>query len=73
MPPYLPDFITNYEAGAKISFGNGSHFNIAAYQLNWADIQLSFLGANGLTEIRNAGDARIRGLEADLLLRLGRG
>ncbi len=37
------------------------------------DIQLSFLGANGLTEIRNAGDARIRGLEADLLLRLARG
>jgi len=73
LPPYLPDFITNYEAGAKISFGNGSHFNIAAYQLNWADIQLSFLGANGLTEIRNAGDARIRGLEADLFLRLAPG
>lgn len=73
LPPYLPDFITNYEAGAKISFGNGSHFNVAAYQLNWADIQLSFLGANGLTEIRNAGDARIRGLEADLFLRLAPG
>ncbi|MEO7410755.1 MAG: TonB-dependent receptor, partial [Sphingomicrobium sp.] len=73
LPPYLPDFITNYEAGAKISFGNGSHFNIAAYQLNWSDIQLSFLGANGLTEIRNAGDARIRGFEADLFLRLAPG
>ena len=73
LPPYAPDFITNYEVGAKISFGNGSHFNIAAYQLNWADIQLSFLGANGLTEIRNAGDARIRGLEADLFLRLAPG
>ncbi|MES2905084.1 MAG: TonB-dependent receptor [Pseudomonadota bacterium] len=73
LPPYLPDFISNYEAGAKISFGNGSHFNVAAYQLNWSDIQLSFLGANGLTEIRNAGDARIRGLEADLFLRLAPG
>ena len=73
LPPYLPDFITNYEAGAKISFGNGSHFNVSAYQLNWADIQLSFLGANGLTEIRNAGDARIRGIEADLFLRLAPG
>ena len=30
---------------------------------------MSFLGANGLTEIRNAGNARIRGIEADLLLR----
>ena len=34
---------------------------------------MSFLGANGLTEIRNAGDARIRGFEADLLLRLAPG
>ncbi|HET7816986.1 MAG TPA: TonB-dependent receptor, partial [Sphingomicrobium sp.] len=69
LPPYKPDFLTNYEAGAKISFGNGSHFNVAVYQEDWSDIQLSFLGQNGLTEIRNAGEARIRGIEADLLLR----
>jgi len=70
LPPYKPDFLTNYEAGAKISFGSGSHFNFAIYQEDWKDIQLSFLGQNGLTEIRNAGDARIRGAEADLYLRL---
>jgi len=69
LPPYDPDFLTNYEVGAKISFGTGSHFNFAVYQEDWKDIQLSFLGANGLTEVRNAGDARIRGFEADLLLR----
>ncbi|HEU4705066.1 MAG TPA: TonB-dependent receptor, partial [Sphingomicrobium sp.] len=69
LPPYKPDFIDNYEAGAKFSFGSGSHLNVAVYQLNWKDIQLSFLGQNGLTEIRNAGNARIRGIEADLLLR----
>ena len=68
-PPYKADFITNYEAGAKFSFGNGAHFNVAAYRLDWTDIQLSFLGANGLTEVQNAGDARIHGIEADLLLR----
>ena len=70
LPPYDPDFLTNYEAGAKLSFGSGSHFNFAVYQENWKDIQLSFLGANGLSEVRNAGDARIRGAEADLYLRL---
>jgi outer membrane receptor protein involved in Fe transport len=70
LPPYDPDFLTNYEAGAKISFGSGSHFNFAVYQEDWKDIQLSFLGQNGLTEVRNAGDARIRGVEADLYLRL---
>jgi iron complex outermembrane recepter protein len=69
LPPYDPDFLINYEAGAKISFGTGSHFNFAIYQEDWKDIQLSFLGANGLTEIRNAGNARIRGFEADLYLR----
>jgi outer membrane receptor protein involved in Fe transport len=69
IPPFDPDFLTNYEIGAKLGFGRGSHFNIAIYQEDWKDIQLSFLGANGLTEVRNAGDARIRGFEADLLLR----
>ena len=69
LPPYDPDFLSNYELGAKISFGTGSHFNFAIYQEDWKDIQLSFLGANGLTEVRNAGDARIRGFEADLFLR----
>jgi outer membrane receptor protein involved in Fe transport len=70
LPPYKPDFLINYEAGAKISFGSGSHFNVAVYQEDWKDIQLSFLGENGLSEVRNAGNARIRGIEGDLYLRL---
>ena len=70
LPPYQPDYLINYEAGAKFSFGRGSHFNLAIYQEDWKAVQLSFLGANGLTEIRNAGDARIRGFEADLFLKL---
>ena len=43
--------------------------NAAVFQLDWKDIQLSFLGANGLTEIRNAGNARIRGAEVDFYYR----
>ena len=70
LPPYQPDFISNYEAGTKLTFANGRmRFNAAVYQLDWKDIQLSFLGANGLTEIRNAGNARIRGAEVDLYYR----
>ena len=68
-PPYKPDFLTNYEAGAKYSFGRGAHFNIAGYLENWDDIQVSLLGENGLTVVRNVGKARIWGVEADLLLR----
>ena len=70
LPPYQPDFISNYEAGTKLTFLDGRmRLNAAVYQLDWKDIQLSFLGANGLTEIRNAGNARIRGAEVDLYYR----
>ncbi|MCY7339499.1 MAG: TonB-dependent receptor [Sphingomonas bacterium] len=70
LPPYQADFISNYEAGTKLTFANGRmRLNAAVYQLDWKDIQLSFLGANGLTEIRNAGNARIRGAEVDFYYR----
>lgn len=65
LPPYGPDTLDNYEIGWKTRFGPVT-FNGAIYQEDWSDIQLSFLGANGLTEIRNAGLARIRGIEGDL-------
>jgi outer membrane receptor protein involved in Fe transport len=68
-PPYKADFLTNYELGAKISFAPGSHFNIAGYRQDWDDMQVSVLGENGLTVVRNVGKSRIWGVEADLLLR----
>jgi outer membrane receptor protein involved in Fe transport len=64
LPPYSPDRLDNYEMGWKSTFGP-IRFNGAVYQQDWNGIQLSFIGANGLTEIRNAGIARIRGIEAD--------
>jgi iron complex outermembrane recepter protein len=68
LPPYGADYITNYELGLKTSWlGNRLIFNAAIYQLDWDNIQLSFLGENGLTEIRNAGNARIRGAEFDII------
>jgi len=70
LPPYGPDTLDNYELGWKTNFGP-FRFNGAVYQQDWSGIQLSFLGANGLTEIRNAGIARIRGVEADIGFRAG--
>ncbi|KRA81661.1 TonB-dependent receptor [Altererythrobacter sp. Root672] len=64
LPPYGPDELDNYELGLKTTFGD-VRFNLAVYQQDWNGIQLSFIGANGLTEIRNAGIARIRGAEFD--------
>ncbi|WP_324261331.1 TonB-dependent receptor [Altererythrobacter sp. H2] len=70
LPPYTPDKLDNYELGWKTTFGP-VRFNGAIYQLDWNNIQLSFLGENGLSEVRNAGIARIRGLEMDLGYRSG--
>nr|WP_207080124.1 TonB-dependent receptor [Novosphingobium sp. KA1] len=65
LAPYKPDRLDNYEIGWKTMWGP-VRFNGAVYQEDWNGIQLSFLGANGLTEIRNAGVARIRGVEFDV-------
>ena len=67
--PYKADYLTNYEAGTKISFGRGAHFNLAGYVEDWDNMQVSLLGTNGLTVVRNVAKARITGFEADLLLR----
>lgn len=70
LPPYAADFITNYELGFKTQWADRRlTVNGAIYQLDWDNVQLSFLGANGLTEIRSAGIARIRGAELDVLAR----
>ncbi|MDE2407778.1 MAG: TonB-dependent receptor [Xanthomonadaceae bacterium] len=67
LPPYVSDFLTNYELGWKTSWaGDTLIFNGALFRENWKDFQFSYLGQNGLTEIRNANQAKIDGLEMDL-------
>jgi outer membrane receptor protein involved in Fe transport len=68
LPPYKSDFLTNYEVGFKTTWANNRlRFNGAFFVDDWDDFQYSFLGANGLTEIRNAGQARIKGFETDIV------
>jgi outer membrane receptor protein involved in Fe transport len=65
--PYVADFLTNYEAGWKTSWFDGKvRFNGAVYLEEWKNFQFSFLGQNGLTNIRNAPQAEIKGVEAQL-------
>ncbi len=67
LPPYLTEFLTNYEIGWKTSWlDNRLTFNGAAFRQIWDDFQFPVLGQNGLTEIRNANQARIQGLEMDV-------
>ena len=67
LPPYTSDFLTNYEFGWKTSWADNTlTFNGALFREDWKDFQFSYLGQNGLTEIRNANEAQIDGLEIDL-------
>jgi outer membrane receptor protein involved in Fe transport len=67
LPPYLSDYLTNYEMGWKTSwYDNRVTFNGSVFHQEWEDFQFSILGANGLTEIKNANQASIDGLEMDV-------
>jgi len=67
LPPYLPDYLTNYELGWKTTWDHHRlRFNGAFFVEDWKNFQFSYLGANALTIIDNAGQARIKGLETDL-------
>lgn len=67
LPPYKADFLTSYEAGWKTTWlDNRLSFNGSVFRQKWKDFQFSILGANGLTEIKNANQARIDGLETEL-------
>ncbi len=67
LPPYKPDYLTNYELGWKTTwFENRLRWNGALFYEKWKDFQFSYLGANALTIIANAGQAEIKGVESDL-------
>ena len=67
LPPYVSDFLTNYELGWKTTWaGNRLSLNGAVFREKWKDFQFSYLGQNGLTEIRNAAQAQIDGIEVEL-------
>ncbi|MBL8772332.1 MAG: TonB-dependent receptor, partial [Phenylobacterium sp.] len=66
-PPYDADFLKNREVGWKTSWAdNRLRWNGAFFYETWNDFQFSYLGANGLTEIRNAGKAKMKGVESDI-------
>jgi outer membrane receptor protein involved in Fe transport len=66
-PPYQSDTLTNYELGWKTSWMDDRlTLNGALFKEVWKDVQISFLGTNGLTNIRNAGQATIKGIESNI-------
>jgi outer membrane receptor protein involved in Fe transport len=66
-PPYKADYLNNYEYGWKTSWlDDRVRFNGAVFYQQWDDFQFSFLGPNGLTNVTNAGDAIIYGVESSI-------
>ena len=69
---YTPDFVKNYEIGAKLSLLNRSlQINLAAYQIDWSNIQQTVFDQNisNQTFTTNLSDARIKGVEGDVTWR----
>jgi iron complex outermembrane recepter protein len=67
LPPYKADWLKNYELGWKTTLlDNRLRFNGAIFREQWDDFQYQVLGANGLREIYNVGQAQIDGVEMDV-------
>lgn len=65
---YISDFLTNWEAGWKTQlFDNSLQFNGAFFFEQWDDFQVSFQGANAITQVANGPSAEIKGVESQLL------
>jgi iron complex outermembrane receptor protein len=70
IPPYQPDYLTNYELGWKTTWLDGKlRINGALFWEEWKKFQFSFLGANSFTEIHNGPNARSKGIELDFTFR----
>ena len=72
---YGPDSLWNYEVGTKLSLAeNRVSLNIAAYIIDWSDIQVRALDATGAFPFTtNAGKAQIDGIEVELTALLSEG
>jgi outer membrane receptor protein involved in Fe transport len=74
LPAYRPDKLINYELGFKTTFAdNRVRLNGAVFYEKWQDMQLAFLGLNGLTTISNVGDSTVKGVEVDITLAPSKG
>ena len=72
LPPYQPDKLSNYEVGWKTTWDDGRfRFNGDVFLEDWKDFQFAFLGLNSLTQISNAPNARIKGVESDVQWLIG--
>ncbi|WP_232059420.1 TonB-dependent receptor [Kineobactrum salinum] len=65
-PTFESDELRNHEIGAKLYLlERRLNLNLAAYWIEWDDIQVQTVAEGGFNFIDNAGKARVLGLEAE--------
>lgn len=70
-PTYDSSTLTNYEVGLKSEFlERRVLLNLAAFQIQWSDIQIGATNAQGFSFFSNGGTARSRGMEAEGSIRV---
>jgi outer membrane receptor protein involved in Fe transport len=63
-PSFGPDKVINYEAGLKTDLlDHRLSFDVAAFYIDWTDIQLTQISPLGLSYFSNGGKASSRGVE----------
>jgi hypothetical protein len=69
---FEPDELDNFEVGFKGRAGAALEYDVAAYYIDWTNIQVRQLDATKAFPFTgNAGDARVVGLEGSVTARLG--
>ena len=70
-PLYDPDSVWNYELGAKSEFMQRRlSINVALYHIDWKDVQQAVADPGcGYLIVANVGEARSRGVEAEIMMR----
>jgi outer membrane receptor protein involved in Fe transport len=69
---FEPDELDNFEVGFKGRAGAALEYDVAAYYIDWTNIQVRQLdNTQAFPFIGNAGDARVTGLEGSVTARLG--
>ena len=72
--PYDPEFAWGYELGAKTEwFDRALRLNVSLFQTDYSDLQISQLVPLCCVVVSNAAKARIRGAEAEFVIRPVRG
>ncbi|MBS0420044.1 MAG: TonB-dependent receptor [Proteobacteria bacterium] len=70
-PSYQSSTLTNYEAGLKSQFmERRALLDIAAFRINWSNVQISATNTEGFSFFTNGGTARSQGVEANSSLRV---